>query len=168
MEITTPVLALLIAVLSLVLSLHTGVTTRRANQLQRLASIRTKLSGLMWKIQFDLSQYERCARQLDQLCTDEETTWAQDTSFLKEGSATIAELKSCLDSISSTLSKFPLTLGAGRIDEIEHRVDSITEGVSLASEKLLPRMMALAKRIESAPSGDAALPNPAVNTDAAR
>ena len=55
MDISTPVLAILIAICSLALSLHTSVSTRRASQLQRLAAIRTKLSSLMWKIQFDLS-----------------------------------------------------------------------------------------------------------------
>lgn len=170
MDISTPVLAILIAISSLALSLHTSVSTRRASQLQRLAAIRTKLSSLMWKIQFDLSQYERCAKKFDQfLDDDEETTFEQDVLFLKDGRATIDELKSSLDSVSSTLRRFPLSLGAGRIDEIEHHVDSISQGVDIASEKLLPRMLKLVERIDSASGGQISeLPNPSVNTDLAQ
>lgn len=170
MDISTPALAILISVASLVLSLHTSVSTRRASQLQRLATIRTKLSSLMWKIQFDLSQYERCAKKFDQfLPDDEETTFEQDMSFLRESKAEMEELKSSLDSVSSTLRRYPISLGAGRIDEIEHHVDSIRHGVDMASEKLLPRMLKLVERIESS-SGKtrSELPNPSINTDAAR
>jgi hypothetical protein len=169
MDISTPVLAVLIALLSLALSIHTSVSTRRASQLQRLAAIRTKLSALMWTMQFDLSQYERCAKKFDQFLNDEETTFEQDISFLREAKAEIGELKSILDSLSLTLSKFPLSLGAGRIDEMEHRVDSICQGVDISSERLLPRMLKLVERIESAPSEQRTeLPNPSINTDAPR
>lgn len=173
MDISTPVLAILIAIASLALSLHTSVSTRRANQLQRLAAIRTKLSSLMWRIHFDLSQYERCAKKFDQFLKEEEkeeeTTFEQDISFLKDRSATIEKLKSSLDSVSSTLRRFPLSLGAGLIDEIAHNVDGISQGVDIASERLLPRMLKLVDRIDSA-SGEkvSELPNPPINTDAAR
>lgn len=146
MEIATSVLALLISILSLALSWHTGVTTRQANQLQRLAGIRTKLSSLMWKIQFDLSQYERFASILDQLPSDEQTTWTEDISYIKETAQKIEGIKSQLETISSVISAIPVSLGAGQTDEIEHRVDSISEGLNLASEKLLPRMAKLAER----------------------
>jgi len=170
MDISAPMLAILISIASLALSLHTSVSTRRASQLQRLAAIRTKLSSLMWKIHFDLAQYERCAKKFDQfLPDDEETTFEQDISFLRKGSAEIEELKSALDSVSSTLRKYPISLGAGRIDEIEHHVDSIRQGVDIASEKLLPRMLKLAERLESSTGGTRSeLPNPSINTDAAR
>lgn len=170
MDISTPVLAIIIAICSLALSLHTSVSTRRASQLQRLAAIRTKLSSLMWKIQFDLAQFERCAKKFDQFIPDdEENTFEQDISFLRKGGAEIEELKLSLASMSSTLSSFPISLGAGRIDEIEHHVDSISQGVDIASEKLLPRMLKLVERIESASDKSISeLPDPSINTEAAR
>jgi len=115
----------------------------------------------MWKIQFDLSQYERCAKKFDQfLPDDEETTFEQDISFLRESKAEMEELKSNLDSVSSTLRRYPISLGAGRIDEIEHHVDSIRHGIDMASEKLLPRMLKLVERIESSSGGTRSeLPN---------
>jgi hypothetical protein len=169
MDFSTPVLAILIAISSLALSLHTSVATRRASQLQRLAAIRTQLSSLMWKTGFDLSQYERCAKKFDQFLDEGETTFEQDISFLKDNRARLEDMKTVLDSVSSTLRRFPLSLGAGRIDELEHRVGSISQGVDIASEKLLPRMLKLVERIKSA-SGEqiSELPNPSSNTDAAR
>jgi hypothetical protein len=123
----------------------------------------------MWKIQFDLSQYDRCAKKFDQFFPeDEETTFEQDISFLREGKAKMEELKSSLDSVSSTLCRHPISLGAGQIDEIEHHIESIRHGVDMASEKLLPRMLKLVERIESSSGGARPeLPNPSINSDAA-
>lgn len=170
MDISTPMLAILISIASLALSLHTSVSTRRASQLQRLAAIRTKLSSLMWKIHFECAEYERCAKKFDQLFPDnEETTFEQDISFFRKGRAEIEELKSDLDSVSSTLRRYPISLGAGRIDEIEHHIDSILQSLDIASEKLLPRMLKLIEHIEPCSNETKSeLPNPSINADAAQ
>ena len=148
MDIDMPILAIIIAVLSLVLSLYTSITTRRSSQFQRLAIIRTKASNIIWKIQFDLTQYERCARKIEDFF-DDGTGLMQDISFLKEAMASISEIKSKLDSIALTVSKYPFSFGAGQLDEVEHRIDSFSEGIKLASERLLPRLERLAERINS-------------------
>lgn len=150
MEVSTPALAIFIAVLSLGLSLHTSISTRRANQLQRLASIRTKLSSLTWKIQFDLYQYERYARKFDQFLNDEAITFMQYLEYIRNGQATIAKLKPPLDSMSSILSRYPISLRVGRLDEVEHLLDSIRARVDIASETLLPIMQKLVERIDEA------------------
>ncbi|MDO9272387.1 MAG: hypothetical protein Q7T94_05160 [Rugosibacter sp.] len=153
MEISTPALAVFIAVLSLALSLHTSIATRRANQLQRLASIRTKLSNLIWKIQFDLYQYERYARKFDQFLNDEDDeaiTFMEYLEYIRSDQATIAELKSPLDSMSSKLSRYPFFFRVGGLDEVEHLLDSIRARVDIASENLLPIMQKLVERIDEA------------------
>jgi len=152
MDISTSVLALFVSLLSLAFSVHTVVWTRRASQLQRLASIRTKLSSMMWSIASDLPQYERCAKTFDQF-SDSETKFERDLSWLKDVRATISELRSKVESVSSALTKYPLSVGAGQIDEIEHQVDSIAQGVDGASKNLLPMMLKLVERLESAYSG---------------
>lgn len=168
MDISTPMLAIIISITSLALSLHTSVSTRRASQLQRLAAIRTKVSSLMWKIHFDMAQYEGCAKKFDQFLPDDErTTFEQDISFLRRGKAEIEGLKSALDSVSSTLRRYPISLGAGRIDEIEHHVDSIRQGIDIASEKLLPRMLKLVERLgKNSSRAISESPNPSINPDA--
>lgn len=169
MDIPSPVLATLIALIRLALSIHTSITTRRASQLQRLTAIRTKLSALMWKMDFDLNQYERCTKKLDQFFVDEESTLEQDVSFLKESKVAVGGIKSSLDSVASKLSIFPISLGAGEIEEIEHGVDTITQGVELFSDRLLPRMLKLVERIESLPDEKLSkLANPSIITDAVR
>ncbi len=167
MYISAPVLAILIALFSLALSVYTSVSTRRASQLQRLASIRTKMSSLQWKIRFDLDEYDRCAKHLDSLLGEEETTHWQEFSSLTDDMPKIDKLKSDLDLVSETLSKFPLTLPAGRIDEIEHDVDRIIMGIDIANQKLLPRILKLIEHLELASSGKGCeLPDPSPNTDA--
>ncbi len=152
-----PVLAILIALLSLVLSLYSSVSTRRAGQLQRLATIRTKLSNLLVSMRFDVSQYERYGKVLDRFIDhDDELTFEvhdsfdEDVAFLSDCLTQMSKWKQMLDSQSSKLSRFPLSLPVGEIDEIEHQLDILDHHIATVFERFLPRMLRLVEHMESA------------------
>ncbi len=130
----TATLALLLSILNLLFLLYTNSTNRRSEQLQKLAAIRTKLSSLKFNVRaflMDLEIFWDSIERVDQGSIEE------GEQFLDELEKLEATLKIVFDGQSGlSLFSFP----TGRIENIEHQLDTAVLRFDVLIKGMLPRM----------------------------
>ena len=134
-----PVLALVLATLSLILSVYTIFITRRDDRLRRLAEIQTKMVIVNWKCQSRTAYLERVVRELDGIPEIPDSIRAQLVEHPEPYQKEIESLEGGLQSMFSQASKFPFLLRVGFLEELEHRVDSIIVVADAMNEQIFLR-----------------------------
>ena len=135
---TTADLALVISVISLIISIWSAIATRRATQFKRLSELRTKATNLRWQMYYRLADVKESAQKAGLLEKDAKGNWPETIEGLERLLKRAQEREDTFASVYSARKWLPFVLPESTIEEWHHRVDGIATSVDVSRKELVP------------------------------
>lgn len=143
----TEVWALIIAIISLVVSIWAGYVSRRSAQFQRLSDLRTKATALRWNMHYRLSDVRDAANAVGLLNEANPNNWIERIESLERLLAEAEEREERYRKIYSGLSVLPIIMPESIVEDWHHEVDRIATSVEVSRKELVPKFQESTKKM---------------------
>jgi hypothetical protein len=144
---TTAELALVISIISIIVSIWSAFATRRAMQFKRLGELRTKSTNLRWEMHYRLEDVKEAAKKAGLLDIDAKGNWGKDIARLESILIKVREQEKAFASVYTIRKWVPLILPESTIEEWHHKVDNIATSVDVSRRELVPKFKKSAEEL---------------------
>ena len=136
---TTEVWALIIAIISLGVSIWAGYVSRRSAQFQRLSDLRTKAAELRWNMYYRLHDVRDAAKEAGLLNEENPQNWIERIDSLERLLVQAEEREESYRKVYTALSALPVIIPESIVEDWHHEVDRIATSVEVSRKELVPK-----------------------------